>query len=415
MSWSKQCLEEVADFCLGKMLDQRKNKGDFLPYLANVNVRWGEFNLDNLRQMRFEQHELDRYGLKYGDIVMCEGGEPGRCAIWKEQKPGMMIQKALHRIRPNESLDYRFLYYSFLHMGKSGGFAPLFTGATIKHLPRQNLAKVEIKFPSIPLQERIANILSSYDDLIENNRRRIQLLEQSARLLYKEWFVHLRFPGHEHVQIVDGVPDGWEPLDLNSIISIKHGFAFKGEFFMEEPTSRILLTPGNFKVGGGIKIEKLKYYSEEASLSEEFVLGKDDLLITMTDLSKSSDTLGYPLLVPELNDLLFLHNQRLGKVNPKEGMPFYRFFLCEMFKDFRYRSYVQGSASGTSVKHTSPKKILSYKPLSPPYNKSALLKKFDEFVGDLNTQCQNLLCTNLRLAEARDLLLPRLMNGEITV
>lgn len=210
MKWTKQPLNKVADLCLGKMLDEKKNKGQPLPYLANINVRWGTFDLDNLREMRFEENELERYGLKYGDIVMCEGGEPGRCAIWKEAMPGMMIQKAIHRIRPHENLDFRYLYYDFLHKGRTGEFASMFTGATIKHLPGQNLAKIEIAIPPLDIQRRIADILSAYDDLIENNRRRIDLLEQSARMLYKEWFVTLRFPGHEHVKVKDGVPQGWE-------------------------------------------------------------------------------------------------------------------------------------------------------------------------------------------------------------
>lgn len=115
--WERKPLGAVADLCLGKMLDQKKNRGEFMPYLANVNVRWGEFVLDDLRTMRFEPKELDRYGLKFGDIVMCEGGEPGRCAIWKNQIPNMMIQKALHRIRPKDNLDYRFLFYNLLHLG----------------------------------------------------------------------------------------------------------------------------------------------------------------------------------------------------------------------------------------------------------------------------------------------------------
>lgn len=88
MKWERKCLEEVADFSLGKMLDQNKNKGVLRPYLANVNVRWGLFELENLRKMRFESHEVDRYGLKYGDIVMCEGGEPGRCAVWGKPTSG---------------------------------------------------------------------------------------------------------------------------------------------------------------------------------------------------------------------------------------------------------------------------------------------------------------------------------------
>ena len=182
-TWERKPLGIVADLCLGKMLDQNKNRGDPLPYLANVNVRWGGFSLYDLRTMRFEQKEMERYGLKFGDIVMCEGGEPGRCAIWKDQIPGMMIQKALHRIRPKNLLDYRFLYYNLLHIGYSRGFDKYFTGATIKHLPGEKLAKVEVDIPPLPVQKHIADVLSAYDDLIENNQRRIRILEEMARSL----------------------------------------------------------------------------------------------------------------------------------------------------------------------------------------------------------------------------------------
>lgn len=106
---SKVKLGTVIDSCLGKMLDAAKNKGEYEPYLANLNVRWGDFDLDNLSQMRFESHEQERYGIKYGDLIMCEGGEPGRCAIWRDELPDMKIQKALHRIRPHDCLDVRYL------------------------------------------------------------------------------------------------------------------------------------------------------------------------------------------------------------------------------------------------------------------------------------------------------------------
>ena len=186
--WPKVKLGDVAELDLGKMLDQKKNKGIKRKYLANIDVRWGAFNLDNLKEMPFQNAELERYGLKFGDIVMCEGGEPGRCAIWKEQMPGMMYQKALHRIRPHSGLDYRFLYYHFLLLGRKNGFAGLFTGSTIKHMPKDKLALVEIPIPPLPVQRRIADILSAYDDLIENNRRRSAILEETACLAYRKWF-----------------------------------------------------------------------------------------------------------------------------------------------------------------------------------------------------------------------------------
>ncbi len=223
MSWQIRPLEEVAEFRLGKMLDAKKNRGEYMPYLANVNVRWGEFDLTDLREMRFEEDEIEKFELRHGDIVMCEGGEPGRCAIWKNHSPRMMIQKALHRIRPHAVLDHRFLYYSFLHLGNSGNFAALFTGSTIKHLPREKLALINVPVPPIGVQHRIADMLSSYDDLIENNRRRMELLEASARHLYEEWFVRLRFPGHEHTKIVNGVPEGWKKKKLSECSTFLSG------------------------------------------------------------------------------------------------------------------------------------------------------------------------------------------------
>ncbi|PKU25255.1 restriction endonuclease subunit S [Telmatospirillum siberiense] len=145
--WERRTLGEVADVRLGKMLDEKKNRGELRPYLANVNVRWGRFEVDSLRKMRFEPHEVKKYGLMPGDIVMCEGGEPGRCAIWKDQVPGMMLQKALHRIRAHEGLDQRFLYHCLSFMAKSGRLAGLFTGTTIKHLPREKLITVAVVAP----------------------------------------------------------------------------------------------------------------------------------------------------------------------------------------------------------------------------------------------------------------------------
>lgn len=229
MSWQTRPLNEIADFVLGKMLDQAKNRGELLAYLANINVRWGDFDLSDLREMRFEPHEVERYGLKPGDIVMCEGGEPGRCALWKGQREGMMIQKALHRIRPRAGLDSTFLYYAFLTIGKQNGFAPFLTGATIKHLPREQLARVPIRFPEWSEQRAIAVVLSAYDDLIATNQRRIALLEDAARRLYRKWFVHLRFPGHESVPVKDGVLEGWRKTPMTSVADFVNGFAFKPE------------------------------------------------------------------------------------------------------------------------------------------------------------------------------------------
>ncbi len=144
-------LADVADSCLGKMLDKQKNKGELKPYLGNINVRWNSFDLDDLSEMRFEASEQARYGIVEGDLIICEGGEPGRAAIWKGTKE-MMIQKALHRVRFGKRATAQyFLHYLFL-IAQSKELQKYFTGTTIKHLTGGSLKKVT--FPLAPLEEQ---------------------------------------------------------------------------------------------------------------------------------------------------------------------------------------------------------------------------------------------------------------------
>lgn len=153
-------LGDVCDCCLGKMLDKSKNKGKLHRYLRNVNVRWGAFDLEDVLEMRFEDDEHERYGLKNGDIVMCEGGEPGRCAIWREEEPGMLFQKALHRIRPSKAFLSEYLYFLFMSYSYNGIFHKRFVGTTIYHLTGQVLKELPVTVCSIENQQLIISNLS---------------------------------------------------------------------------------------------------------------------------------------------------------------------------------------------------------------------------------------------------------------
>ncbi len=321
-------------------------------------------------------------------------------------------------VRVNEKkCDADFLFSYFLSpIWRREVEKHIITGATVDRIPLTDVPVFELTIPPLPTQRKIAGVLSAYDDLIENNLRRIGLLEEMAQITYEEWFVRLRFPSHETVpeNPETGLPEGWEFLNLDEIISVKHGYAFKGEFFKEEESSLVLLTPGNFKIGGGIKLDKIKYYSELGPINDEYVLENFDLLVTMTDLSKDGDTLGYPLLVPTSANKKFLHNQRLGKITPKRKSFFPRFFLYQLFKDERYRGFVLGSASGATVRHTSPARILSFK-VALPNSGSDILKKFDSAVEPIFKEIDNLYQQNRLLREGRDLLLPRLVAGIVDI
>ena len=139
---------------LGKMLDAAKNKGDFRPYLRNINVRWGRFDLSDVLQMRIEEHELSKVSVRKGDLVICEGGEPGRAAVWAGEE-AFVIQKALHRLRCNEHVLPEYILFCLEHDYFSGRLSRYFTGATIKHLTGRALAEYPIPLPPVEEQKRI--------------------------------------------------------------------------------------------------------------------------------------------------------------------------------------------------------------------------------------------------------------------
>jgi len=400
--WSRAPLGTVADLCLGKMLDQDKNRGEPLPYLANVNVRWGQFTLDNLRTMRFEARELDRYGLKFGDIVMCEGGEPGRCAIWREQVPGMMIQKALHRIRPRDLLDYRFLYYNPLNIGNAKGFDQYFTGATIKHLPGEKLAKVEVDIPPLSLQKRIAGILSAYDELIENSQRRIGVLEKMARGLYREWFVKFRFHGHESVPRVTSslgeIPEGWEVKKLGEVIFINPRVTVPRE--AEKP-----FVPMGCLATDSMIISDVE--SRSGNSGSKFQNG-DTLFARITPCLENGKT-GFVQFLPDRDSVAFGSTEFIV-LRSRTLIPEFVYLLA---RSDEFRGIAIKSMTGATGRQRVQEGCFNdYCIAQPPLS---LLEKFSEITGPKFRLIQKLHLQIENLRRTRDLLLPRLLSGELAV
>ena len=167
------------------------------------------------------------------------------------------------------------------------------------------------------------------------------------------------------VRASEKVAVAWREVALGDLIDIKHGYAFKGAFIHDESVGDVLLTPGNFAIGGGFQAGKTKHYN--GTVPSEFVLSENDLLVTMTDLSKQADTLGYPALIPaSSNGLRFLHNQRLGKVVLRDPESTHKRYIYYVLCSKEYRDEVLASATGTTVKHTSPERIKRYRFPLPP-------------------------------------------------
>ena len=318
----------------------------------------------------------------------------------------MIIRVNAQRCEPGYLLSY------LTHPNVKPYIESFNAGGSRRAITKGHIESFEVPLPPLSTQRRIADILSALDDKIELNRQTNATLEAMAQAIFKEWFVDFNYSGATG-ELVDSelglIPAGWRVGKLGEVANIKHGFAFKGEYFSEEETDDILLTPGNFRIGGGFNYSKFKYY--EGTYPQEYVLKHGDLIVTMTDLSKQGDTLGFSALVPAISDKNLLHNQRIGKVEVTESNS-WKLYLYWVMQQRDYRNYVLSGATGTTVKHTSPSRICDYKIILPPLK---VLQAFKSTVrGLIDLVEDNHLQANT-LEKVRDTLLPKLIRGEIEV
>lgn len=402
---NKLILGEVCEK-IGSGATPRGGSDVYLPHgnialIRSQNIYNDGFKKDGLAYIT-EVHakELDNVAVELDDILLnITGDSVARCCQVPKELIPARVNQHVAIIRPKkDNLDTRYLRYylvtpqmqDYMLMLASGG-------ATRNALTKGMIESFEISAPSLPEQRAIAEILGMLDDKIEVNRRMNVTLESMARAVFRQWFVD----GEEVA--------GWKVGRLREIISIKHGFAFKGEFFSEEETDDVLLTPGNFKIGGGFNYSKFKYYKGE--VPQDYVLEQGDLIVTMTDLSKEGDTLGYSALVPSIANKKLLHNQRIGKVELLKGN-FWKPYLYFLMQQKDYRDFVLSGASGTTVRHTSPTKICDYKLAFPSLD---LLHSFEDITRPLIKHIEHNLEESRTLASLRDSLLPKLMRGEVRV
>lgn len=148
-------------------------------------------------------------------------------------------------------------------------------------------------------------------------------------------------------------------LKLKELCTIKHGYAFNGKYITQQENNNILVTPGNFKVGGGFKEDKCKYYNSK-NIPKEYILNENDLIVTMTDLSKEADTLGYSALIPQ-KDKIYLHNQRIGLIKNINETIINKDYLYWYLRTRMYHNEIVATSTGTTVHHTSPERILNVK------------------------------------------------------
>ena len=295
-------------------------------------------------------------------------------------------------------LDCDFLYYYMGQQAIREAMAKTMVGASGRQRVNNKVFNdLQINLPPLSTQHRIANILSRYDSLIENYQKQIKLLEEAAQRLYKEWFVDLHFPGHENTKIVDGVPEGWEKKKVNSIIELQSGFAFKSSTFDDNGAYKIV-TIKNVKDGAfdGDNVSRIVAIPEK--MPKHCVLADGDILLSLTG------NVGRVCIVNGKNYLL---NQRVAKLATD-----YKAFTYCLFRSRDMFIEVNNLANGAAQQNVSPIRIGEMKILLP---NNELLQEFESIARKSIARILSLQSQLRLLTEARDRLLPKLMNGEIAV
>ena len=380
------------------------DKGEYIVLTPGNFHEEGGFRL-RLGKDRFYTGDIpEEYILNESDLIIA----------MTEQGPGLLGSSALipeggkflHNQRlgliqdlDETALDKKFLYYLFNTRFVRGQISGSATGTKVKHTAPERIYRVKATVPSkVPEQEKIASILSAYDDLIENNRRRIQLLEQTARLLYKEWFVHLRFPGHEHVTITDGVPGGWEKKTAFEAMDILSGGTPKtkisdywhGEipFFTPKDTTDYayaFITEKSITEDGLRNCSSKLYPKDTVFITARGTVGKVNL--AQTDMAMNQSC--YALVA-----------------KPPINQHYLYFALVEGVEQFRSRAV--GAVFDAIIRDTF--KLIPF--VIPDHT---FIQVFSDYTSPILQQIDVVSNETRKLAQARDLLLPRLMNGEISI
>ena len=391
-------MAEIIDGDRGKNYPQQHEFLDegYCLFLNTGNVTKAGFSFDSNQFISKEKCDLLRKGkLQRHDIVYTTRGTVGNAAFYSDSIPyeHVRINSGMVIIRPKETIVCTEFLYQIL---KSDYYRPFFrkycTGSAQPQLPIKNFSTIELDLPDLPVQRFIAGILTSYDDLIENNQKQIKLLEEAAQRLYKEWFVDLRFPGHETTPIVDGVPEGWTSMAMNDIAEYINGYAFKPSDWGTKGKPIIKIK----EMGSGITTDTPRNRGE--GIPAKYIVTAGDILFSW------SATLS-AMIWDEEDGLL---NQHLFKVIPHNGIS-REFILQSILKALDEFSNL---TTGSTMKHIQRGKL---KEVFVNVPDNVTMRKYESISEPMREQILTLKKQIILLKEARDRLLPKLMSGELEV
>ena len=317
-------------------------------------------------------------------------------------------------VKDPSKLDYKYLVYSISTPMNRAVLKKLADGSAQGNMSSSQIEEIlEIYIPnSLDEQNRIISALSSFDDKIEVNNKIAKTLEQMAQNIFKEWFVKFRFPGHEKVKFVDSelgkIPEGWEIKNLSKILQLKHGFAFKSEEFIQERTKFIVLRMGNFQEKGGLQFSDNTVYLKNIDNHLKYILDKEDMVMIFSDITREGRLIGNVGIIPD-DENTYILNQRVVKIEHEKK---HKYFLLSLFNSKAFHKHCLSRADSATVLNLKNEHIYDYQ-LALSGNE--VLEVFNMIVTPFYKKIENIKKESGELAAMRDLLLPKLMRGEIRV
>lgn len=406
MSWEKVKLNDICSSIYDGDHNAPPKSDTGVPFvtISNIDAADGSIDFSNTAHVPnsyFESLKPERRP-RPGDVLYSVVGSFGIPSLVKDQKP-FVFQRHVAILRPNDRIEPEYLYYSmksrnFYHWADSVAI-----GAAQRTVTLGQLREKTIALPPLPAQQRIAGVLSAYDKLIENNRKQIKLLEETAQRLYKEWFVDLHFPGHETTPIHNGVPEGWAKGSLLDLADVVRGCSYSSDQIVAG--NRTLINLGNLTPFGGFRFGYEKPFSGKARPDQTVCQG--DVVMGLTE--QATGLAGYAALLPCVPTDSVI-SADLVKLSPREGVP--RLFVYALLQYGRLSALISPLANGTKIKHLRPESLPRAVALLPA---TALMKRYAEVVKPMFDKIALAQQQIVAAREARDRLLPKLMSGEIEV
>ncbi len=411
-AWRKSTLGEICDQVhgviqtgpFGSQLHESDYSPTGVPVVMPKDIIGGRVSTESVARVApAHTARLARHKLQAGDIVYGRRGDIGRQALIRAEQSGWLCGTGCLRISLGSSvIEPLFLHYYLQQEDVIGWVSNQAIGATLPNLNTGILRSVPVHVPPLPDQRRISGILSAYDDLIENNTRRIRILEEMAQALYREWFVHFRFPGHEKVKKVDSalglIPEGW------AVVRVTDAVAVNPKTKVEKAGEKAFVPMGSLSTASMLigEIER-----RPGNSGSKFQNG-DTLFARITPCLENGKT-GFVQFLPTGSDVAFGSTEFIV-LRSRTLCPEFVYLLA---RSQEFRDHAMKSMSGATGRQRVQEKCFDEFFLAHP--KSGLVSKFSAAVSPMFQSIRTLAAKNTNLRTTRDLLLPKLISGEFDV